>query len=59
MHVAVSLFHYQCIIRKMEFTASGQNHPDSAGNPRGGWILGGGESPEKIGLSVIREYKGN
>ena len=29
---------------------SGQNHTDSAGNPWGWWILGGGESPEKFGL---------
>ena len=29
---------------------SGQNHADSAGNPWGWWILGGGESPEKFGL---------
>ena len=29
---------------------SGQNHMDSAGNPWGWWILGGGESPEKFGL---------
>ena len=27
---------------------------NSAGNPRGMWILGGGESPEKFGLSVKR-----
>ena len=37
---------------------SGQNHADSAGNPRGWWILGGGESSEKFGLSVKRESTG-
>ena len=39
-------------------TPSGQNHADSAGNPWGWWILGGGESPEKFGLSVKRESTG-
>ena len=37
---------------------SGQNLADSAGNPWGWWILGGGESPEKFGLSVKRESTG-
>ena len=37
---------------------SGQNHADSAGNPWGWWILGGGESPEKFGLSVKQESTG-
>ena len=37
---------------------SGQIHAESAGNPWGWWILGGGESPEKFGLSVKRESTG-
>ena len=36
----------------------GKNHTDSAGNPWGWWIIGGGESLEKFGLSVKRESKG-
>ena len=37
---------------------SWQNHADSAGNPWGWRILGGGESPEKFGLRVKRESTG-
>ena len=37
---------------------SRKNYADSAGNPWGRWILGGGESPEKIGLSVRGESIG-
>ena len=34
----------------LSLVPSGQNPADSAGNPCGWWILGGGESPEKFGL---------
>ena len=39
-----------------ETSPSGQNHVESAGNPQGWRILGGGESARKFGLCETRVY---
>ena len=52
------IVHLMQVLEAFPVQPSGQNHADSAGNPQGWWILGGGESPEKFGLSVKRESTG-